>query len=76
MPGWSTKVMWPDFGRMTSFEPAIFSCMVCDIDGSDSSWSPTRMSVGTLMVGSRSVYSTDFRLPSITNSPCEPHISR
>src|SRR3974390_2579902 len=34
------------------------------------------INVGTLICGSRSTYSTSFRLPSITNSPPEPHISR
>src|SRR5215469_2487977 len=29
----------------------------------------------TLMVGRRSVYSTDFMLPSMTNSPCSPPVS-
>src|SRR5579864_5906488 len=74
--GWSTKVMWPDCGTITSFDPAIFSCMVRESDGSDSSWSPQITSVGTWIVESLSRYSTDFKLPSIMNSPSDPHISR
>src|SRR5438445_344345 len=74
--GWSTKVMWPLCGKITSFEPGILVCISRAMLGSDSSWSPAVISVGTWMVGRRSAYSTDVRLPSMMNSPCEPHISR
>src|SRR5262249_50241559 len=56
--GWSTNVMWPESGRMTSFEPEMHLCMSSAIEGSDSSWSPAVMSVGTLSEGRRSAYST------------------
>ena len=35
--GWSTKVIWPLCGKMTSFDPAIFSCITRESDGSHSS---------------------------------------
>ena len=37
MVGWSTNAMCPDCGNTTSFDPAIFSCIKRDRDGSDSS---------------------------------------
>jgi hypothetical protein len=74
--GWSTNVMWPLLGRTTRREPGIRAFISRDSDGSHSSWSPTVIRVGTWIDESRSPYSTEARLPSITNSPCEPHISR
>ena len=35
--GWSTNAMWPDCGMIASFDPAIFSCMVRESRGFDSS---------------------------------------
>src|SRR3989442_9622886 len=74
--GWSTKVMWPLCWKMTSFEPGIRSCMARAMLGSDSSWSPAVIRVGTWIAGRRSAYSTDGGLAAVMYSPCEPHISR
>ena len=47
--GWSTKVMCPLLGKMTSFDPAIFSFISLESDGLHSSLSPAVIRTGTLI---------------------------